>query len=154
MQDISLIKYSPDIHIELLEKWLVDKDLMHDWGLPAFKVDEIASWAYDPKKVILMVQNKKNGDIVGFVNLYEWDRRNAKASMGILIDPKYQNQGFGKIAIEELNKYAFKEMKLKRINLYVEADNKRSKYVMEKMGYILDRFDSKKHKYYYHLEEK
>lgn len=154
MQEISLIKYSSDKYFQLLEKWLTNKELMHGWGMPIFKVEEIAPWTEDPTRVILVVQNKKNGEIVGFVNFYEWSKKNAKASRGTLIDPKYQNQGFGKAAILESNKYAFEEMKLKRIELYVEADNERSRHITEKLGYTFERFDPIKQRYYYSMEKK
>ncbi len=101
-----------------------------------------------------MVQNRLDAKIVGFVNFYEWDPKNAKASRGTLIDPEYQNLGFGKAAIQESNKYAFDVMKLKRIQLYVEADNKRSRHVTEKLGYTLDHFDPIKQRYYYFMEGK
>jgi RimJ/RimL family protein N-acetyltransferase len=154
MLEISLIKYSPNIHLKLLERWLTNEDLMHGWGIPIFKVEDIVPWTQDPTRVILMVQNQKDDKIVGFVNFYQWDKENAKASRGTLIDPKHQNQGFGKAAIEESNKYAFEEMKLKKIELYVEADNERSRHITEKLGYTFDHFDPTKKKYYYYMERK
>ncbi len=125
---------------------------MHGWGMPTFKVEDIKPWTEDPTRVILMVQNQKDGNMVGFVNFYEWDKDNAKASRGTLIDPKYQNQGFGKAAIEKSNKFAFEKMGLKRIELYIEADNQRSRHITEKLGYIFDRFDPIKQRYYYYME--
>lgn len=154
MKEISLIKYSPDIHYILLERWLTTKNLMHDWGMPIFKVEDIAPWTEDPTRVILMVQNQKDGQIVGFVNFYNWEKENARASRGTLIDPEYQNQGFGKAAIEDSNKYGFEEMGLKKIELYVEAENERSRYITEKLGYTLERFDPTKQRFYYYMERK
>lgn len=142
------------MHFKFLERWLTSKDLMHGWGMPAFKVEDIAPWTKDPTRVIFMVQNKLDGQIVGFVNFYEWDKKKAKASRGTLIDPQYQNQGFGKAAIEKSNQYAFEEMKLKRIELYIEADNKISRHITEKLGYVFDRFDPAKRRYYYYMERK
>ncbi|OGM77195.1 hypothetical protein A2188_01500 [Candidatus Woesebacteria bacterium RIFOXYA1_FULL_43_9] len=152
MQKVSLVPYSPQTHTGLLEKWLTSEDLMHGWGMPTFKVEDIKPWTEDPTRVILMVQNQKDGNMVGFVNFYEWDKDNAKASRGTLIDPKYQNQGFGKAAIEKSNKFAFEKMGLKRIELYIEADNQRSRHITEKLGYIFDRFDPIKQRYYYYME--
>lgn len=152
MHEVSLITYSPTAHFKFLKKWLADKDLMHGWGMPPFKPEEIKSWTTDPTRIILMIQNKQDGKIVDFVNFYEWDKENEKASRGTLIDPKYQNQGFGKVAIEKSNKYAFDLMHLKRIELYVEADNERSKHITEKLGYTFDRFDPIKNRYYYFME--
>jgi RimJ/RimL family protein N-acetyltransferase len=154
MQEISLIPYSADLHSIFLEKWLTNKELMHGWGTPIFKIEEITPWTEDPTRVILMVKDEKNGNIVGFVNFYEWNKEKGIASRGTLIDPEFQNQGFGKAAIKESNRYAFEEMKLKKIELYVEADNERSRHVTEKLGYTFERFDPKKQRYYYYMEEK
>lgn len=154
MKEILLIPFSPKIHIGLLEKWLTNKELMYDWGMPPFKKEQIIPWTEDPTRVILMIKDKKENKVVGFINFYEWNKEKAVASRGTLIDPTYQNQGFGKAAIEESNKYAFEKMGLKRIELYVEADNKRSKHLTEKLGYVLDRFDPVKQKYYYYMDRK
>lgn len=154
MKEISLVKYSSDLHFKILEKWLTNAQLMHGWGMSIFKTEEIAPWTQEPTRVILMVQNQTDSKTIGFVNFYEWDKDNAKAKRGTLIDPEYQNQGYGKAAIEKSNKYAFEEMKLKRIELYVEADNKRSRHVTEKLGYLFDHFDPKKQRYYYYMERK
>jgi hypothetical protein len=90
VQEIALIKYSPEKHSKLLEKWLTNKELMHGWGMPVFKPEDIKPWTEDPTRVILMAQNKKDGNIVGFVNFYEWNKEKAKARRGTLIDPAYQ----------------------------------------------------------------
>lgn len=132
----------------------MDKKLMHDWEMSPFKKEDIGSWIEDPTRVILMIKDSEEGRIIGFVNFYNWDKKKATASIGILIDPKYQNQGFGKIAVSEANNYAFDKLGLKRIELYVEADNQRSKHVMEKAGYILDHFNSAKQKYFYYMARK
>lgn len=153
MQEISLIKYSPVLHSKLLESWLTNKELMHGWGMPVFNIKDIEPWAKDATRVILMVQNQKDDKIIGFVNFYEWDREKAKASRGTLIDLKYQNQGFGKAAILKSNKYAFEKMKLKKIELYVEADNEKSRHITEKLGYSLDYFDLVKKRYYYSIKK-
>jgi len=154
MQEISLIPYSADLYSSRLEKWLTNEELMHGWGIPPFKKDEIYPWTEDPTRVILMVKDEKNGNIVGFVNFYKWNREKGIASRGTLIDPEYQNQGYGKASIEASNKYAFENMGLKKIELYVEADNERSRHVTEKLGYTFDHFDPTKQRYYYYMERK
>lgn len=146
---LSLAPYTSGAY-QYLSKWLIDEELMHDWGMPPFKKEDIYPWIKDLTRIIFIIKNGEK--IIGFVNFYNWNKNKATASMGILIDPKYQNQGFGKISVEESNRYAFDKMKLKRIELYVEADNERSKHVMEKAGYILDHFNPIKQKYFYYID--
>ncbi|KKQ75502.1 MAG: GCN5-related N-acetyltransferase [Candidatus Woesebacteria bacterium GW2011_GWB1_38_5b] len=99
-----------------------------------------------------MVKDKVNGKIIGLVNFYDWNKEKQTASRGTLIDPEFQNQGFGKAAILKSNEYVFKDMGLKRIELYVEADNHRSRHITEKLGYKFDRYDPVKKRYYYYME--
>jgi ribosomal-protein-alanine N-acetyltransferase len=114
--------------------------------------EEVNKWASDSTRVVLMVKDVSSKEVVGMVNFYDWNKEKQIASRGTLIDPKFQNKGYGKAAILLSNKYAFDEMKLKRIELYVEGDNEVSRHITEKLGYKLDRYDSKKDKYYYFMD--
>jgi len=153
VKTVLLTSYTSE-NFPYLSKWLVDKELMHNWGMPIFKKEDIGSWIEDPTRVILMIRDDQGGNVIGFVNFYNWDKNKATASMGILIDPKYQNQGYGKIAIKEVNNYAFDKLGLKKIELYVESVNQRSRHVMEKAGYIFDHFNPIKQKYFYYMAKK
>ncbi len=150
---IELVPYNSDNHLQKLTNWLQDKDLMHGWGMDTFEnSEEVNKWASDSTRVVLMVKDVSSDEIVGVVNFYNWDKEKQVASRGTLIDPKFQNRGYGKAAILLSNKYAFDEMRLKRIELYVEGDNEVSRHLTEKLGYKLDRYDSKKDKYYYFMD--
>ncbi len=150
---IQLIPYSKELHLDYLKKWLTDKKLMKGWGMSPFVDSTISEWAGEPNRVVLMVEDLDLEKIVGFVNFYDWDREKKVASRGTLIEPKYQNRGYGKVAILESNKYAFKKMNLERIELYVDKDNEVSKHITEKLGYKLDRYDDKKKRYWYYMDK-
>lgn len=150
---IELVPYKSDNHLQELTNWLQNKDLMHGWGMGTFKnSEEVNKWASDSTRVVLMVKDVSNDEIVGIVNFYDWNKEKQVASRGTLIDPKLQNKGYGKAAILASNKYAFDEMKLKRIELYVEGDNEVSRHITEKLGYKFDRYDLQKDKYYYFMD--
>lgn len=134
-----------------LKKWLTDETLMKGWGTPPFLDYKVQEWTEDPNKVILMIEDTESGNIIGFVNFYNWDRKKHIASRGTLVEPKYQNKGYGKSAILKSNRYAFEEMKLKRIELYVDDDNKISRHITEKLGYRHDRYDPSKKRHYYFM---
>lgn len=150
---IELVPYNSDNHLQKLTGWLQNKTLMHGWGMDTFENSEdVNKWANDSTRVELMVKDVSSDEIVGIVNFYAWDKENKVASRGTLIDPKFQNKGYGKAAILLSNKYAFNEMKLKRIELYVEGDNEVSRHITEKLGYKLDRYNPQKDRYYYFMD--
>ncbi len=150
---IELVPYNSNNHLQKLTNWLQDKDLMHGWGMDTFaNSEEVNKWASDSTRVVLMVKDVSIGEIVGMVNFYEWDKEKQVASRGTLIDPKFQNKGYGKAAILLSNKYAFEEMELKRIELYVEGYNEVSRHITEKLGYKLDRYNPQKDRYYYFMD--
>ncbi len=150
---IELVPYNSINHLTNLANWLQDKNLMHGWGMDTFKnSDEVNKWASDSTRVVLMVKDVDSCEIVGMVNFYGWDKEKKVASRGTMIDPKFQNKGYGKAAILLSNKYAFDEMKLSRIELYVEGYNEVSRHITEKLGYKLDRYNTKKDRYYYFMD--
>lgn len=149
---IELVPYNSDNHLQKLTNWLQNKDLMHGWGMDTFKnSEEINKWACDATRVVLMVKDVNSDEVVGMVNFYDWNKEKKTASRGTLIDPKFQNKGYGKDAILLSNKYAFDEMKLSRIELYAEGDNEVSRHITEKLGYKFDRYNPGKDKYYYFM---
>ena len=150
---IELVPYNFDNHLELLTNWLQNKDLMHGWGMNTFEnSEEVNKWASGSTRAVLMVNDINSNEIVGMVNFYDWDKEKHVASRGTLIDPKFQNRGYGKASILLSNNYAFDEMKLTRIELYVEGYNEVSRHITEKLGYKFDRYNSKKDRYYYFMD--
>ncbi len=150
---IELVPYNFNNYLQKLTNWLQNKDLMHGWGMNIFEnSEEVNKWASDSTRVVLMVRDVSSDEIVGMVNFYDWDKEKQVASRGTLIDPKFQSKGYGKAAILLSNKYAFDEIKLKRIELYVEGDNKVSRHITEKLGYKFDRYNPQKDRYYYYMD--
>lgn len=151
---IQLLAFDTNKHLGILAHWLQDQELMHGWGMKPFEsLDKVLEWVVDPTRVILMVEDKTSGKIVGMVNFYDWNKEKKVASRGTLIDPEFQNRGFGKEAIFQSNEYAFSVLGLNRIELYVEADNEKSRHITEKLGYKFVRFDDAKKRYYYYMEK-
>ncbi|WP_125768696.1 GNAT family N-acetyltransferase [Lapidilactobacillus wuchangensis] len=53
----------------------------------------------------------------------------------IIIQPEFQNQGFGQATLQALNQVAAKKQ-VQRISLHVFASNQRAYYVYQKMGFV------------------
>lgn len=121
-------------------KWINDMDVVKLAGplrFPKSKVEE-EKWfektINDDKNRVLAIE--ANGKHIGNVGLHNIDFRNRNVMLGIMIgEPDYWNKGHGEDAIKALISFAFKEMNLHRIFLYVREDNKRAIRCYEKCGF-------------------
>lgn len=107
-----------------------------------FSLAEIADFIESSKDVItnkqirFMVCMAKTDRIIGIIDLYDINFNLAEASIGILIgDKKYRNKGFGAEAIQLLEKYALKNLGIKRIRSFINKENWKSMKLFRKVGY-------------------
>ncbi|MCH5302602.1 MAG: GNAT family N-acetyltransferase [Prevotella sp.] len=77
---------------------------------------------YADKQVRLMVVNEDKVP-VGIVDLVNFDPKNRRAELGMIIMRQYRHQGYGKLALNEICRYALTTLHLKQIYLYVDTNN-------------------------------
>lgn len=77
---------------------------------------------YHDRQVRLMVENE-NGDVVGIVDVVNFDPRHQRAELGIVIISSYRRQGYGKATIEEMLRYAKKVLHLHQLYVIVDENN-------------------------------
>ncbi len=75
------------------------------------------------------------GRIIGEVTLKSIRWFNRKAEAGIFIAEEYRGQGYGKAAMIEIMKFAFKSMNLHRLEAEVIAYNKPTLALMSALGF-------------------
>ncbi|HUY79844.1 MAG TPA: GNAT family protein, partial [Ktedonobacterales bacterium] len=61
-----------------------------------------------------------------------------KATLRILIGPRWQGQGYGSAALRQLIGYCFDELGLRRLGLVVRADNARALGVYQRLGFVAE----------------
>lgn len=83
----------------------------------------------------------ENDEWVGTISLKDVDKKAGQAEYAIVTANKVHGKGIAEIATKEILKYAFDEIKLKHIYLYVASDNVRANKFYEKFGFIFDRHD-------------
>ena len=76
-----------------------------------------------------------NTDIIGCVDLYDYDSFNLKAGVGILIDEKYRNKTYAKQTLKILKEYAFNDLKLNQLYCKIETTNKKSIKLFSALGF-------------------
>ena len=90
------------------------------------------------KQLRLMIAVKESGRCVGCVDLFEYDGRNRRAGVGILIaDNNDKGKGYGKEALEVLCSYAKNTLNLHQLYCNIMLDNKASLKLFEQSGFTI-----------------
>lgn len=90
---------------------------------------------YESKQLRLMIESVENKNTIGIVDLYDFDVRNNRAGVGILIDEEYRNKGYATQALDLIKNYAFNFLGLYQLYAYVSVKNKYSLQLFENVGY-------------------
>ena len=77
---------------------------------------------YVDRQVRLMVENEI-GEVVGIVDIVNFDPQHLRAELGIVIMSTFRRQGYAKSAIEEMLRYALKVLHLHQVYVIVDKDN-------------------------------
>jgi RimJ/RimL family protein N-acetyltransferase len=79
----------------------------------------------------------KDGGHIGFIDFHETSVENRCATLGIMIgDKTYWSKGYGTDAMRTLVRFGFEAMNLHRIQLTVDARNKRAQACYRKCGFV------------------
>lgn len=89
---------------------------------------------YEVKQLRLAIC-RSDEKIIGLVDLYDFDPRNLRAGIGIVISAEYRGLGYGKSALELLCQYAFEMLQLHQVYASVGASNLKSLELFKKLGF-------------------
>lgn len=91
---------------------------------------------YDVKQLRLVIC-ENNADVVGFIDIFDFDPKNRRAALGILIINKNKRlKGYGAEALQLVSKYCFTHLGLHQVYANVGSDNTASKILFEKTGFL------------------
>ena len=130
--------------LEILYKWENDTTLWeYGASITPYSRFDLKQYIIDTKHDIysdrqlrLMVVNKANGAIIGAIDLYDFDPFHRRAGVGILIDSNYREQGYGLMALNILEEYAFSFFNLRQLYAMVPEKNIGSRELFAKAEYI------------------
>ena len=122
-----------------MRNWGVHENpLLYDYNLPPLTDEEIKEWYYfktiGNSKRYYSVYNEEN-KFIGYMGIKHIRRIWKEATLGIVFDPNYINQGYGTEGIITYLNYYFNEMKMKTLYLEVAKFNKRAIRCYEKSGF-------------------
>lgn len=90
---------------------------------------------YEVKQLRLVISTYDHV-MVGFIDIFDFDPKNQRAALGILIQSTvHRNKGFGSESLRLLCKYCFVNLGLHQVYVNVAADNNLSKLLFEKAGF-------------------
>lgn len=92
---------------------------------------------YTAKQFRFMIDLIINKEVftIGCIDLYDFEPENLKAGIGILIDNKYRNSGYGNAAIIQILNYSKNILHLNQLYAFVSKDNLVSMKLFKKSGF-------------------
>ncbi|MCF6138281.1 GNAT family N-acetyltransferase [Pseudalkalibacillus berkeleyi] len=85
-----------------------------------------------------LIFRKDNNEFVGSTGYHNIDWDVPKLELGYWIDTRYAGKGYMTEAIQKLTEYAQHDLKMRRVVIQCESENKRSRSIPEKLGFELE----------------
>ena len=91
---------------------------------------------YEAKQLRLVICKKGNSEAIGLIDLFDFDAKNKRAGIGIIIQNDVdRNNGFGKQALSLVIKYAFEQLQLHQLYANIGTENKASESLFTTFGF-------------------
>lgn len=91
---------------------------------------------YTAKQLRLVICKKKCATPIGLIDLFNFDAKNNRAGIGILIEKiENKNKGIGTEVLQLIVKYAFVHLHLHQLYANINADNIPSLQLFTKLGF-------------------
>jgi len=93
---------------------------------------------FDVRQLRLVICESRSHNVVGLIDLFDFDPHNLRAGIGIVITGESdKRKGFASEAIALLKKYCAVHLKVHQLYANIEEDNKPSISLFEKAGFEL-----------------
>ena len=90
---------------------------------------------YEVRQFRFAIEIIENQSLIGFIDLFDFDPKNKRAGVGIVILRKYRAKSYGKAALQQLIHYAFKVLYLHQLYANIAVDNLPSIRLFESFGF-------------------
>jgi len=130
--------------IEILYTWENDESIWYlsNTSLPFSRFDLeqfILNSNHDifiEKQYRFMIEKNDTNEVVGCVDLFEFDLKNKRVGVGILIDENYRNQGLASEALDVLIQYAFEQLDVHQIYCNILSSNTKSLILFKRKQFL------------------
>jgi diamine N-acetyltransferase len=91
---------------------------------------------YEAKQFRFATETVENKTLIGFIDLFDFDPKNRRAGIGIIIAEQYRRKGYAATALKAIIEYAFDILFLHQIYANISIDNTASIRLFEQAGFI------------------
>lgn len=154
MEEISLRVMSRELCHELFKKWENDPDIYMDmdqftvYQYNKAEVDRYFDTKRNPSRVLLAIM--KDGAPIGEIQLKRIDRERNECTLSIhMQSDTVKGRGYGTCAERLTVQYAFDVLGMAAVNADTITKNRRSRYVLEKVGFQFVKEENGFHYYRY-----
>ena len=81
------------------------------------------------------VADAETDHCLGLVNYHDGHIRSRRAAIGYIINPARHRQGLGAEAVSAMLNFCFGELRLHRLQAFIDPDNAASRRLVEKLGF-------------------
>ncbi len=142
MSDIKLRALEPQ-DIDFLYQIENDRDLWHlshtQQPFSAHLLRQYIAQAdqdiYTAKQFRFAIEEIITQQLIGFIDLFDFDPKNKRAGVGIVIATQFRKKGYGRLALKRLMDYAFNTLYLHQLYANIAADNLPSLQLFESLGF-------------------
>jgi diamine N-acetyltransferase len=91
---------------------------------------------YEAKQLRLAICKKENSEAIGLIDLFDFDAKNKRAGIGIIIQNETnRNNGFGKEALVLVSNFAFQQLQLHQLYANISEENQPSLALFVTFGF-------------------
>ena len=90
---------------------------------------------YEAKQLRLVIVLSETNETVGCIDLFDFDAKNSRAGIGIIISENYRNQGIGKETLQLISNYAFTYLNLHQLFANITVNNEASLLLFSNFGF-------------------
>lgn len=90
---------------------------------------------YETQQLRLMIVSKTSSEVVGTVDLFDFDIHHSRIALGLFVDEKFQGKGFAKMSLKLVEEYIFNFLKINQLYCHIAASNVASRRLFEQEKY-------------------
>jgi len=117
---------------------------------PAEAAERMKAKPRDPWDQRFAIVRKEDGQLVGAINMFDYNPLNRSIELGIIIDPDEREKGYASDAMGVLCRYLFKFRGLNKVHAQTAEFNKGAIRLLGKLGF---KRDGVLRDHYYHAGE-
>lgn len=92
---------------------------------------------YEAKQLRLAICKKDSSDAIGLIDLFDFDAKNKRAGVGIIIQNEMdRSSGFGKEALQLMIEYSFQQLQLHQLFANIGTQNTASLALFTTFGFM------------------